>query len=119
MGEIVEVTMRLEWHFSRHDAPGAPGAVDWARKRIRGAADATGLREGARAGLDALRGGMGSLTDFFVGKGPADYAMIAGSWDRLRGALRSLPYQPPVTGVSENVVVLASSRWVKPKVASI
>lgn len=97
VGDVVEITTRLQRHFSSYATPGVPGAAasaasatGWIRDQVTGAADAAELSAGARAGLDAMRGGMGSLTDTFVGVGPADYDMIADSWDRLRGALRNL-----------------------------
>lgn len=97
VGDVVEITTRLQRHFSSYATPGVPGAaasaasaIGWIRDQVTGAADAAELSAGARAGLDAMRGGTGSLTDTFVGVGPADYDMIADSWDRLRGALRNL-----------------------------
>ena len=95
--EVIEITQRLEQHFTRYANPGTPGSADavarsaaWIRNRITEAEDGEQLRHGARDGLHAMRGGMASLTDTYVGEGPADYALIERSWDQLRTALKGL-----------------------------
>ncbi|MDQ0094457.1 hypothetical protein [Paeniglutamicibacter psychrophenolicus] len=95
--EVIEITRRLEQHFARHANPGTPGSADsvarsaaWIRNRVTGAETGEQLRNGARDGLHAMRGGMASLTDTYVGEDPADYAMIERSWKQLRTALELL-----------------------------
>ncbi|WP_209908724.1 hypothetical protein [Paeniglutamicibacter psychrophenolicus] len=95
--EVIEITQRLEKHFTRYAKPGTPGSADavarsaaWIRNRVAGAESREQLRRGARDGLNAMRGGMASLTDTYVGEGPADFAMIERSWDQLRTALTRL-----------------------------
>ena len=95
--EVIEITQRLEQHFTKYSKPGTPGSADavarsaaWTRNRVAGAENGEQLRHGARDGLHAMSGGMASLTDTYVGDGPADFDMIEHSWDQLRTALKRL-----------------------------
>ena len=95
--EVIEITRRLEQHFARHANPGTPGSADavdrsapWIRNRVTGAETGEQLRHGARNGLHAMRGGMASRTDSYVGEDPADSALSERSWYQLRTAFERL-----------------------------